>query len=272
MSFTNYIEAVILAGGKSSRMGQDKGFVEFNGKPMLSYSIELLYQLNIPFRVVSHIEEYKYFGCEVIKDIIPGKGPMGGLYTALSHCEANRLLLLSCDTPLISEELIVHLVTASDSEKITIPVFRNKIYPLCSVYPKSILPQVKRFIKADSLKMKTLIGTLQHKMINVDRLLKGKEYILSNFNTKSDIDNFKCIETMEVRVLLFGLLAEYCQSKELFLSNVNCTDDVQKQIIARYPMLSGMKYFISVDKNIIHSNTSINSNSEVALLPPFSGG
>jgi molybdopterin synthase sulfur carrier subunit len=77
---------------------------------------------------------------------------------------------------------------------------------------------------------------------------------------------------MEVKVLLFGILAEYCQSQELFLSNVTCTDEVQKHLASCYPFLLGMKYLISVDRNIIHSNTSINNNSEVALLPPFSGG
>lgn len=77
---------------------------------------------------------------------------------------------------------------------------------------------------------------------------------------------------MKVRILLFGLLAEYCQSKEIFLTNVTCTNEVQTHLASRYPFLSEMKYFICVNKNIIHRNTIIDSNSEVALLPPFSGG
>lgn len=191
------IEAVILAGGKSSRMGQDKGFVQLEGKPMISYTIELLNKMNIKFRIVSHIEAYKKFGCEVIKDIVPGQGPMGGLYTALYRCEAKQLLLLSCDAPFISEELVIHLLTLSDSEKISVAYFRNKLYPLCAVYPKSILQLVKTTLEKGNLKMKTLIENLPHQMIYMDGIFEKKAYVLSNFNTKADIANYFNIKSHE---------------------------------------------------------------------------
>jgi molybdopterin-guanine dinucleotide biosynthesis protein A len=194
MILAHDIEGAILAGGKSSRMGQDKGFVKLDGKPMISYSIDLLQRLNIPSRIVSHIEAYKQFGCEVIKDTIQEKGPMGGLYTALLHCEAKQLLLLSCDAPLISQELLSNLLGVSDCKKISVTYFRNKIYPLCAVYPKSILKVVKSYLEKDNLKMKTLIKNLPHQKVCMDKILEGKTYALSNFNTKSDIANYYSIK------------------------------------------------------------------------------
>lgn len=77
---------------------------------------------------------------------------------------------------------------------------------------------------------------------------------------------------MEIRILLFGLLAEHCNSNEIVLSNATNTDEVRAQFAKQFPTLSGIKYFISVNRNIINTNTSIDPNSEVALLPPFSGG
>lgn len=77
---------------------------------------------------------------------------------------------------------------------------------------------------------------------------------------------------METKVLLFGLIAEYCKNRVVTVSDVTNTDDILKQLSERFPKLSTMKFFISVDRRIIHANTKLNVESEVALLPPFSGG
>lgn len=77
---------------------------------------------------------------------------------------------------------------------------------------------------------------------------------------------------MEIKVLLFGLIAEYCKSRSVTVSQVTTTDELMQELRERFPMLKTMKFFVSVDRRIIHSNTNLNFESEVALLPPFSGG
>jgi molybdenum cofactor guanylyltransferase len=190
MAPLNDIEAVILAGGKSERMGTDKGLVHLHGKPMIAYSIDLLLSLKIPFRIGSHIEAYRQFGCEMLSDLLPGLGPMGGLYTALRTCSASRLLLLSCDSPFISEELISRLLKGSGQRNISVASSGEKLYPLCAIYPVTIFPHVQNCIESGNLRMKSLVECLPHRLVDMDELLAENPDMLLNFNTRSEIETY----------------------------------------------------------------------------------
>ena len=97
--------AIILAGGKSSRMGSDKGLVLLNGKPMISYIIEILKKMQIPIIIISNNENYKQFGLPVFADIIKEKGPLGGIYTGLKNSKTESNIIVSCDVPFYQIEL-----------------------------------------------------------------------------------------------------------------------------------------------------------------------
>ncbi len=76
---------IILAGGKSSRMGEDKGLVLLNGKPMIQYVIEALKGVVSDIIIISNNASYNKFGIPVYPDIIKDKGPVGGIFTGLHH-------------------------------------------------------------------------------------------------------------------------------------------------------------------------------------------
>jgi len=123
------IEVFVLAGGKSKRMGTDKGLVKFKGNPMISHIIEILDKLNLKTSIVSSNEEYLKFGKPVYKDVIPNKGPLGGLYTALEYSQAPMVLLLACDMPSINSKGIQSLMTVAEPGKIAIATDRTQISP-----------------------------------------------------------------------------------------------------------------------------------------------
>lgn len=77
---------------------------------------------------------------------------------------------------------------------------------------------------------------------------------------------------METKVLLFGAIAEHCGDRTVSVNQAENTDDLMEQLYRRFPMLATLRFAVSVDRRIVHSNTRLNSESEVALLPPFSGG
>ena len=79
------LEVFILAGGKSRRMGTDKGIISFNGKAMVQYSIDKANQLSDRVTIISNNLAYKEFGVSVVKDIVPNIGPIGGVYTCLLY-------------------------------------------------------------------------------------------------------------------------------------------------------------------------------------------
>lgn len=75
-----------------------------------------------------------------------------------------------------------------------------------------------------------------------------------------------------IKIIAFGIIAEKLQAKELVLENISDTNSLLEHLKKTYPTLNGIKISVAVNKNIITQNTIINQESEVALLPPFSGG
>ena len=101
---------IILAGGKSSRMGEDKGLVLLNGKPMIQYVIEALKEVVSDIIIISNNASYNKFRIPVYADLIKDKGPVGGIYTGLYHSTTELNFCISCDVPMISSDFILWLL------------------------------------------------------------------------------------------------------------------------------------------------------------------
>ncbi|MFV9482350.1 molybdenum cofactor guanylyltransferase [Christiangramia sp. ASW11-125] len=185
------IEVFVLAGGKSKRMGTDKGLVKFKGNPMISHIIEILDKLNLKTSIVSSNEEYLKFGKPVYKDVIPNKGPLGGLYTALEYSQAPMVLLLACDMPSINRKGIQSLMTVAEPGKIAIATDRTQISPLFACYPRSLKDKVANALLADELKMQDFISKQSHVVLDLNSLENTE--ILQNLNT---IEELKAAESM----------------------------------------------------------------------------
>ncbi len=185
------IEVFVLAGGKSKRMGTDKGLVKFKGNPMISHIIEILDKLNLKTSIVSSNEEYLKFGKPVYKDVIPNKGPLGGLYTALEYSQAPMVLLLACDMPSINRKGIQSLMTVAEPGKLAIASDRTQISPLFACYPRSLKDKVANALLADELKMQDFISKQSHVVLDLNSL--GNTEILQNLNT---IEELKAAESM----------------------------------------------------------------------------
>lgn len=110
------ISVLILCGGSSRRMGgEDKGLLDFNGKPMILYSIEELSRhfSDILVSANNNIDRYQALGHQVIQDSIDDAGPLGGIYSALQKTDKSRLLVTTCDTPLIDVEIAQRLIQSN---------------------------------------------------------------------------------------------------------------------------------------------------------------
>lgn len=159
------IEAYVLAGGKSSRMGQDKGRISFQGKPMISYVLEVLQRAGLPVTIIANDKAYESFGYPVIPDIVKEKGPMGGLLTALRNTSADQILLVSCDMPFVQEDLILSLLDMGSRQTIVVPEVEGKIYPMPGIYPLEVLDETKKHIESGRLKMKDFISENRHTLV-----------------------------------------------------------------------------------------------------------
>ena len=104
------IQGIVLAGGKSSRMGQEKGLVKFRGKPLVEYAVEALSGICDSVVISTANPGYAYMGLTLIEDEIPDCGPLGGIYSCMKQEKADLFLVLSCDLPFVTPDLLSHLV------------------------------------------------------------------------------------------------------------------------------------------------------------------
>jgi len=138
---SNYLAGYVLAGGGSTRFGQDKALVEFGGKPMLARMVELLRGAAKEAKVVAVRGKYEAFGVEIVEDRWPGEGPLGGIITALedaagSAARAEWNLILSCDMPFLTREWLEYMATraARSAAQVILPHSTGGPEPLCACW------------------------------------------------------------------------------------------------------------------------------------------
>jgi molybdenum cofactor guanylyltransferase len=273
MKTEHKIEAFVLSGGKSSRMGQDKGMLLLAGKPMVSHVLDNIRQLGIPARIIANLGTYENLGLPVLKDVIAEKGPMGGLLTAMHFCKSSHFLLIGCDTPFIDSRAIKYLLSEMKGHAVTVAYSQGIMHPLFAVYSTLLKEEVSRRISSGKLKMQDLIKSVIFKPVMMDEVTKSKPYLFFNCNDKKDmVDIRHYIESTKIKVLAFGVVAEILNSNEVYLPPVQDTDELFQVLIENFPSLSDAKFSIAVNRKLVHGKIELSIETEVALLPPFSGG
>lgn len=183
----NHIEAYILAGGKSSRMGTDKGLILFHGKPLIE---RIIYELNPLFErivIVSNNPVYKKFDIEVIKDLIQDAGPAGGIHAAFCHSQTEKIFIVSCDMPFISAEAVQYILERSGDGQISVPFYEGSIQPLFGVYAVDCLQQWENLIALGMNKLRQMITYFDLSKIDVDENRLFSEILFMNVNDKKDL-------------------------------------------------------------------------------------
>ena len=178
------IGAVILAGGKSSRMGEDKGLITYKGKPMVQWSIEAVAPITSKIVIVSSNPSYQKFNVPVIEDQIPDQGPLGGIVSGMEYLQTDKAIILPCDTPHISTDLLLELLQEGAYNAVCIPQKNGRIHPLTGIYNHSILNHLKEQLALSRLKMTRAMEGLDVKHFIADH---WPENALKNINTPNDL-------------------------------------------------------------------------------------
>ncbi|GFZ29731.1 molybdenum cofactor guanylyltransferase [Clostridium zeae] len=187
--------AVILAGGKSSRMGFDKQFLKFENKQLIDVIAEKLYTSFEEVIVISNKPDY-YNGSKykVISDEIEAIGPIAGIYEGLKAAKGQYVYFIACDMPIINIDFIDFMKDKLIEETKQCCVVERESYiePFNAFYSKSLLPKVKQMIQADKRSLKHLIKASDTLYIKEDKV-KSFEYsfeMFMNLNTKEDLDRY----------------------------------------------------------------------------------
>ena len=181
------ITGIVLAGGKSSRMGSDKSKMILNSKTLIEYSIEALKPLCETVVISSNNNIYDYTGCEVWPDELQDGSPLIGIYSCLRRSSTEYNIFLSCDMPLINTLLLEYLLSNSNDFDITVPIHGNNlIEPLCSIYKKSCIDVLKGFIDKGNYRLNECIRSTSHRLVKIDQTTDFSEKLFTNINTPDD--------------------------------------------------------------------------------------
>lgn len=181
------ITAIILAGGKSSRMGTEKGLVKFRGKKMVELVLENVRPLASEVLIVSSNKEYHKLGYAVIEDIHKDCGPLGGIHAGLVNSKSDWNLVVACDLPLVTTDFFSFLVSQTEKTKALIPVHDLKLEPLCGLYHKSALPEIESLLLKKELKMQNAVQQLAATFVEVPKEKFDPSVIFQNVNTPDDV-------------------------------------------------------------------------------------
>jgi len=156
------LAGAVLAGGRSRRMGRDKGLITLGGVPMVRIVVERLARLADPVVVIAdRTTRYSQLDLPVLADLRPGCGPLGGIHAALRQLDAREVFVLACDTPFVSEELIAYIASFPTEAPARVAGMDGHRHPLCGVYSRPCLPAIEEAIENRRLALHELLDRLQ---------------------------------------------------------------------------------------------------------------
>ena len=140
---TNEITGVVLAGGKSQRMGKNKALLTLDNKTFIASVTDVLKACFQETIIISDKkEEYLSLGCPIFPDILKNVGSLAGIHSVLTNSKTERVFISSCDMPMINTNMIEYLLGYHTRELILIVKYKNRIQPLFVVYPKILLDKL----------------------------------------------------------------------------------------------------------------------------------
>ena len=186
------MNASILVGGKSSRMGSNKAFLELKGKTFIELQIELLREMfDEIFISANTSSEYEYLNLPIFKDIYPGKGPLGGIYTSLINSSSLHTFMLACDMPFVGPELIKHLKDLTKEYDVVIPKSEKGLEPLHAFYSKNCIDPIKRSLDENNLRIIGFFPHVKVKIVELDSIASSDRFknSIKNLNTMDDYED-----------------------------------------------------------------------------------
>ena len=186
------VTAVILAGGKSSRMGGvNKALLKIDGIAIIEREIAILDGIFKEIIIISNSpDSYRFLGKPIFPDIILGKGSLGGLYTGLKRSSNQRCFLAPCDMPFLRSDIIRLMLSNMDEHDVIIPRINGHLEPMHAIYSKKCIPIIERLLQSDDLKIIHLLDEVDTYEIAESSLKQFDQAFdfTMNVNTPRDLE------------------------------------------------------------------------------------
>lgn len=181
--------SIILAGGKSIRLGRDKALEEIGGKSLIEWVIERLSPLESEIIVVtSSSDQLPDLGMKRVIDSYPGKGALVGLYSGLREAASFHSLVVACDMPLLNINLLRYMVELCPVFDVVIPRVKGYLEPLHAVYSRNCLGAIEGMLHEGRLKIAELLSAVRVRYVEDAEVERFDPQGLSFFNINSEAD------------------------------------------------------------------------------------
>ena len=185
------VTAFILAGGKSSRMGSDKSFVQLGGETLLAKALKLARVVTEEVRIVGDAGKFTAFG-RVVEDVYRNQGPMGGIHAALSGSSTDLNLILAVDLPFVEANFLQYLLSRAreSGAMVTLPRAAQHLQPLCAIYQRAFAAVAEESLRNGKNKIDSLFGMVRTCVIEEEELTRGgfSAAIFRNLNTPDELE------------------------------------------------------------------------------------
>jgi len=185
-----HVTGVILAGGASSRFGENKALASFDSLPLIQHVAQPLEKLFTERLLITNTpESYEFLGWPMASDIYPGCGPLAGIHAALHTINTPKALIVGCDMPLLNTILISYLCNLSGDWDVALPWLEAGPVPLYGVYSTHCLPAIEQSLKEKQFKIGLLLRKLQLHKVNENTILDLIEDLSTfhNINFSDDL-------------------------------------------------------------------------------------
>jgi len=188
--------AIILSGGNNRRMLRNKAFLQMGQKTIIEREIEVLSTLFSRIIVVTNTpESHEHLRVSLVSDVVPGKGPLGGIYSGLMASKDEHNFVVGCDLPFLNAGLISYMIGVTDGHDMVVAKLNGLVEPLHAIYSQHCLIPIKRQLDRNELKIQSFFGE-----VKVRYLIKGdiKRYdpngiAFFNVNTEEDLEKARLI-------------------------------------------------------------------------------
>jgi molybdopterin-guanine dinucleotide biosynthesis protein A len=178
--------AVILAGGKSSRMGRDKSLLQVNGAPLIRRIHEQLARRFDEILIgTNEAEKYAFLGARTVRDLVPGKGPLMGIASAVEAARHDRVFVTACDIPVVDADTVARMLVMAENADCVIPVSTHGREPLFAVYRKSAVPAMHDALESGERRIDAVFPRVRTRFFDL-----GRAPWYRNLNTQDDVAAF----------------------------------------------------------------------------------
>ena len=181
--------AVILAGGKSLRMGRPKALLSFDGEPLIVHTVRKLARCFPDIVVVAAPEqELPPLPVTLVRDAVAHQGPVGGIYYGLQAAQRDTCFVTGCDAPFLSLTLVRHLLARRTDYDVVVPVWEDRLQPLHAVYRRSVAPLLHAQLERGELRPILLYKNVPTLEVGPDEIHRfdPEGYSFRNMNSPED--------------------------------------------------------------------------------------